>query len=118
MKKVDRFETVLNRGLKDEKRIEMPRHTAGDVWTAMDIRGRILSISSKSEFEELIKQTVDLWKGKLTFDDIMDGLDSDELMSWITDSCDFIINKTVGSYDDLVDQSVEETQKAKKNKKK
>lgn len=118
MKKVDRFETVLNRGLKDEKRIEMPRHTAGDVWAAMDIRGRILSISTKSEFEELIKQVVDLWKGKLTFDDIMGGLDSDELMSWITDSCDFIINKTVGSYDDLVDQSVEETQKAKKNKKK
>ena len=115
MKKVDRFETVLNRGLKDEKRIEMPRHTAGDVWAAMDIRGKILSISTKSEFEELIKQAVDLWKGKLTFDDIMDCLDSNELMSWITDSCDFIINKTVGSYDDFVDQAVEETQKAKKN---
>lgn len=118
MKKVERFETVLNRGLKDEKRIEMPRHTAGDVWTAMEIRQQILMISTKSEFEELVKKTVELWKGKLTFDDIMDHLDSDELMSWMTDTCDFIINKTIGSYDDLVDQSVAETQKPKRTKKK
>lgn len=109
MKSVKSLTITLNKGDSQEKRIVMPKHTASIVWDAMELSKKVYAgFDSKKEMEEAVMQVCG-WYDDLTFDELMSGLDSRELISFLIDSCDFLTQGTIGRFDDLKNVAVRET---------
>lgn len=101
MRQVKKLEIVLNRGSSEERKIAIPHHTANVVWEAFEIGNRAISgFKDKTDLEEVLA-TVCGWYDDLTLDDVLTGLDSQELMPFILDSCDYLTQGTIGRFDDL-----------------
>lgn len=102
MKPVKRFEIVLFEGTNDERRVEMPNHTAKIMWEAMETAKVVQEgrFESRGDFEDVVKKVCG-WYDDLTFDDIMEGLPSNKVIDFLLDSCDYLTQGTVGRFDDL-----------------
>lgn len=107
MKKVKKMCAVLHRGEPDEKRVYIGKQTGRVVFEASQLQKDIMNMETREQYDEVVN-TVCGWYDGLTYDDIMDKMDSRDLIPFLYDSCTFLIESVVGVYNDLLNLANEE----------
>ena len=107
MKKVKKMCAVLHRGEPEEKRGYLGKQTGRVVFEASQLQKDIMNMETREQYDEVVN-TVCGWYDGLTYDDVMDKMDSRDVIPFLYDSCTFLVESVIGIYSDLLDIADEE----------